>query len=176
MTMKWPWVSRRDYDAQSKALREVMGVRDTLYDSVTALENEKMELEKRAMQNYNRMVGRKKERDQARKEVNELLAERDEAVADRKKVAEQLAWHMQYELEATLSTSTQGVHQTPCMRFIIREKGDKKILCMSDVDGEPDVKAALATLQKIECGRMVVKQLRKEGADGGQDTARDDGE
>ena len=179
----WPWTSKKAFDAVVKA-------RDELKTACEGLAESRLEYEKLSMRNHNRMVARARERDQAREEVNDLLAEREmqkEEVGqltaefhslseERDRLEMELAERTRYKLVATVSPSTQGVHQTPCVRFIIREKGDPKILCLSDVDGEPDVTEALATLKKIECGHMVIKQWGKEAADGGQDAECDSDE
>ena len=155
----WPWISRKLYDSLYQSYQDLEADRN-------AFEKSSLEHEKQAMLNHNKMVARERERDQARDEVNDLLAERNQSIADlhhlEQRVDEleaELADRTRYELVAVVTPSTQGVHRTPCMRFVIREVGREEDdpLCVSDVNGLKDKAEALDVLNRLENCTITIK-------------------
>ena len=137
-------------------------VNDLLSERETWVSKEKYaHLEKELTHEMNTMAKVIGDRDQAKDELDSLTAEFHSLSEERDRLEMELAERTRYELEATVSESTQGVNRTPCFRFLIRERGHKKILAMSDVDGEKDRHAIRETLDKLERGTIqIIKKER----------------
>ena len=130
------------------------------WSKIKSLKQEVIQIEARELAVATELVEAKRQRDQAvgAFETQKLL--REQADRERDKCAQKYDDVTEFDLEVELSESTEGRDKVPCVRFVLREMGQKKILAVSDIDGEPTPEAMNETIRKISNGQ-IIRQIWK---------------